>query len=117
NRRTRAAESERILAVVRAARDVTHGTQFELELNDSSERVPGILLVPHSDRPVPAALLLHGFASSKEQMTETVGNALLRRGVAALSVDLPMHGTTEPHNILAANPMKLLSAWRTAVKE
>ena len=85
---------------------------------DDEERVPGILLMPHAEAPVPAALLLHGLGSRKERMADTVGEALLREGVAALAVDLPMHGARGSHTELAAsNPRQLLATWRTAVRE
>ncbi|HEY0996866.1 MAG TPA: hypothetical protein VGD77_12805, partial [Gemmatimonadaceae bacterium] len=59
------------------------------------EEVPAILLLPASARAVPAALLLHGYTSRKERMAESLGMALLRQGIASLSIDLPLHGERE----------------------
>jgi fermentation-respiration switch protein FrsA (DUF1100 family) len=105
--------------VVRAARDVPTGVRYDLEIASSAERVPAILVIPHSDAPVSAALLLHGFGSRKERMADTIGEALVRRGVAALSVDLPLHGSRDgsPHDLASANPMKMLGTWSNAVAE
>jgi fermentation-respiration switch protein FrsA (DUF1100 family) len=104
---------------VKAARDVPSGVRYDLEIVDEIERVPAILLVPQSSAPVPAALLLHGFGSRKERMADTVGEALTRRGIAALAVDLPLHGgrSASPGDLRTANPMGLLAAWRGAVGE
>jgi pimeloyl-ACP methyl ester carboxylesterase len=111
-------EADRILAVVHAARDVANGVRFDLEIVDEAQRVPAILLVPAAPSPVPATLLLHGFGSSKERMSDTIGEALLLRGVAALSVDLPLHGARgNPRDLRLANPVELLDSWRRAVHE
>jgi fermentation-respiration switch protein FrsA (DUF1100 family) len=118
--KTRTSEkAERILAVVKAARDVAGGVRYDLDIVDSVERVPAILMMPNSEQHVPAALLLHGFGSRKERMADTIGIALMSRGVAALSVDSPMHGCREgsPGGLAGANPIKLLAAWRCALDE
>jgi dienelactone hydrolase len=54
--------------------------------------VPGILLLPDRTGAVPAALLLHGYTSHKEMMSDSIGRALLDVGIASLAIDLPMHG-------------------------
>jgi hypothetical protein len=103
---------------VQSARDVSGGVRYELEIVDETERVPATFLVPSTDEPVPGALLLHGFGSRKERMTDTVGAALLHRGVATLSVDLPLHGARgSPSDLRIANAKQLLSTWRGAVRE
>jgi hypothetical protein len=118
-RAPRESKAERILAVVGAARDVPAGIRYDLELVDGDERVPAIFLLPHAHAPVPAALLLHGFGSRKERMADSVGEALVRRGVAALAADLPLHGERagSAADLSTSNPMGLISAWRTAVRE
>jgi len=97
------------------------GTRAEervLDLVHGAERVPATLLLPRTDRPSPAALLLHGFSSNKERMTQSVGRALMDRGVATLALDLPFHGErTRSDEIPYRNPLALVSAWRTAVQE
>ena len=110
---------ERILAEVHAARDVANGVRFDVEISNGDDRVPGILLLPHAHEPVPAALLLHGLASRKERMADTVGVALQRHGVAALAVDLPMHGDRggSPDDLRNSSPAMLLAAWGEARRE
>jgi uncharacterized protein len=112
-------EAERILAVIRSARDVPNGTRFELEITDGRERVPATLLLPRATTPVGAALLLHGFASHKELMADTIGDALLQRGVAALAMDLPLHGEREGalSDLRGSDPAHLLGTWSSAIEE
>lgn len=89
--------------------DLVHGT----------ERVPATFVVPTDSAPAPAVLLLHGFSSNKERMTQSVGRALLARGVASLAVDLPFHGERDgaEKELPYRNPLALVTAWRTAVRE
>src|SRR4051812_22861020 len=75
-------------------RDLSAGREYEVELDTRPERVPGTLLVPRQTRP-PVVLMLHGAGSSRQRMSDSIGRSLLDRGVASLSVDLPMHGTRE----------------------
>lgn len=105
--------------MVKAARDVPAGVRYDLEIVDGTDRVPAILITPHDSEHAPAALLLHGFGSRKERMADTVGEALARRGIAALAVDLPVHGgpSGSPNDLRTANPLSLLSTWRKAVQE
>ena len=112
-------ETERILAAIRATRDVPGGVRYDLELVDGVERVPAILLLPHAHASVPAALLLHGFGSRKERMADSLGEALVRRGVGALAVDLPLHGERAGSvgELSVSNPVQLVSTWRSAMHE
>ena len=102
-----------------ASRDVPGGTQLAVELHTEPERVPGVLLVPASRRPWPGALLLHGFTSHKERMIESAGRALLKRGVASLAIDLPLHGEREGRidALSLARPLQVVQQWRLAVAE
>jgi len=102
-----------------AARDVQGGTRFDLELVDGVERVPAVMLVPHAHEPVAAALLLHGFRSEKERMADTMGLALMARGVCALAIALPMHGTRAAGvaSLSSSNAMQIIGTWRRAVRE
>jgi fermentation-respiration switch protein FrsA (DUF1100 family) len=104
---------------VRAGRDVPGGRQIAVELDTHPERVPGLLLLPDALGPVPAALLLHGFTSRKERMADSIGKALLRRGVASLAIDLPLHGSREGSfdDVSLRNPMQVVGKWRLAVSE
>lgn len=112
-------QADRILAVLGAARDVPFGVRYDLRLADGAEDVPAILMLPQASEPVPAALLLHGFGSRKERMADTIGAALIANGVAALAVDLPLHGEREssPADLRASNPLRLIGSWRSAVRE
>jgi uncharacterized protein len=111
-------EADRILAVVHAARDVAGGVRFDLEIVDGAERVPAIMLVPAEPARAPAALLLHGFGSRKERMSDTIGEALLLSGVATLAVDLPLHGARgNPRDLRVTHPAELLGSWRRALRE
>jgi uncharacterized protein len=92
----------------------------ELTLHiDGDELVPAILLLPDNTRRAPAALLIHGFSSNKERMSESVGRALLQHGVASLAVDLPLHGAREGgiEGLSLRNPLAVVQKWRLAVRE
>jgi predicted esterase len=82
-------------------------------------RVPSIMLLPERSTPVPAALLLHGYSSSKERLSDTMGRALAARGIASLAIDLPLHGTRDDAMITEArtNPLGLLQHWKKALAE
>ena len=106
-------------AVTRRATSTTRGEERVLDLVHGTERVPATLLVPAGGRSVPAVLLLHGFSSNKERMTQSVGRALQQRGVASLALDLPFHGERGGADDAPSyrNPMALVAAWRSAVRE
>lgn len=106
--------------VVKSSRDIAGGHQVTLELEAERELVPAILLVPDGARGTrPGALLLHGFTSRKERMAEGIGRALLARGIATLSIDLPLHGAREGSidELSLRNPLQLIGAWRLALSE
>jgi dienelactone hydrolase len=97
---------------------VTHGQQHTMDLVSGRERVPAIWLLPAGGTRVPAALLLHGFSSSKERMAQAIGQALLARGVASLALDLPFHGERQgADREIPKNPLALVGAWKTAIAE
>ncbi len=87
------------------------------ELGDAA--VPGILLLPETADPAPAALLLHGYTSRKERMSETIGHALLRVGIGSLAIDLPMHGerVVAGEGRSGFQPMELMRNWKLALAE
>lgn len=111
--------TERILAEVHAARDVATGVRYDLEIANGDDRIPGVLLMPHAHEPVAAALLLHGLGSRKERMTDTIGTVLQQHGIAALAVDLPLHGGRggSPHDLRSSSAAMLLAAWGSATRE
>ena len=78
-----------------------------------------MLLLPHAEEPVPAALLLHGLGSRKERMADTVGDGLMKCGIAALAVDLPLHGERAGtgDDLRSMSPMDLIGSWSEAVAE
>ena len=94
---------------VRRTGRVTHGQQRTIDLVSGRERVPAIWLTPTASKRVPAALLLHGFSSSKERMAQAIGRALLTHGVASLALDLPFHGEREgADREIPKNPLALV---------
>jgi uncharacterized protein len=109
-----------IIQKTESERDVAGGREIRLHFR-SGERapVPGILLLPTSSERVPAALMLHGYSSRKEDMAGPVGRALLAEGIASLAIDLPLHGTrTDPVQAQAArNPLGMVRLWRQALAE
>lgn len=52
-------------------------------------------------------------------MADSVGRALLRRGVASLAIDLPLHGAREAglERKWLGNPLTLVREWRLAIRE
>jgi uncharacterized protein len=116
----------RIAQTVRGERTVPNGRRVDLDFGPEgqAERVPAILLLPAAGAPsAPAALLLHGYTSHKEQMAESVGRVLLRHGIASLAIDLPLHGERASGGRggmdaqAMRNPIALVSTWRLAQDE
>ncbi len=99
------------------------GRRLNLELRTGEEPIPGALLLPSSASAtarVPAVLLLHGLTADKEMMARTIGLALVERGIASLSLDLPLHGgraTGSVRQSLGSGAMELVRHWRTAMAE
>jgi dienelactone hydrolase len=106
-------------ATVRRSTSTALGEQRLLDLVHGGERVPATFLLPQGARSAPAVLLLHGFSSSKERMVQSVGRALQQRSVASLALDLPFHGERDGgrDEIPYRNPLALVAAWTTAVRE
>ncbi len=107
-----------IVVQERSARDIAGGRRILLSIQDG-EHVPGLLLLPTARGRVPAALLLHGYSSRKERMSEVIGMSLLRRGIASLAIDLPLHGERdgEVESLSYRNPFELVQRWRLAMAE
>ena len=107
-----------IIVHERSARDVAGGRRILLTIEDG-EQVPGLLTLPTAGRRVPAALLLHGYSSRKERMAEVIGSSLLKRGIASLAIDLPLHGERdgEVESLSYRNPFELVHRWRLAIAE
>jgi len=127
----------RIAHTVNATHEIAQGRRVELAFGREGQeaRLPAVLLLPASvTMPAPAALLLHGFSSRKEQMAETVGVALLAKGIASLSIDLPLHGARIEEGSETSwglvggyerafdaramrSPLAIAGAWRTAQRD
>lgn len=106
-------------ATVKSTRAIRDGRRIVLEIPLIGELVPAVLLLPEAKTCPPAALLLHGYGSRKEQMADSVGRALLASGIASLAIDLPLHGERERSIEIDAvrNPLVLVSQWRAALAE
>ena len=109
---------------IRDDRAVRGGRELALTIDVAGDSVPAILLLPLEPRPAPAALLLHGYSSRKEHMSESAGRALLAAGVGSLGVDLPLHGERGGQSGGAGlsadefrNPLLLARRWRAALEE
>lgn len=114
--------TKRIRQTVRERRVVHGGSRILLELRADElgdAAVPSILMLPDASREVPAALLIHGYTSRKETMSDSVGQALLNVGIASLAVDLPLHGEryTPTRNRGGLNPLELMRTWKLALAE
>lgn len=112
--------AQRVLAEHAVAGGRAVRLTFRVEdAENTAAPVPGLLRLPATNGPVPAALLLHGYASRKEDMAESAGDALLPLGVASLSIDLPLHGERgDPLELRSLrNPLELAARWRMAIDD
>ena len=92
--------------------------RVEVELN-VGELVPAILDLPAQAGRSPGVVLLHGLGSSKEQISESVGQSLLERGVASIAIDLPVGGrqTNGLQSLASRSPIALVDQWFVAVRQ
>jgi len=111
----------RLTHTVRAEHAISGGRRIELRFGRHgdavAEQIPAVLQLPDTaftGRPAPAAVLLHGYASRKEQMAQDVGAGLLGHGIGSLAIDLPLHGERAGDvDVRAArNPLALAQSWR-----
>jgi fermentation-respiration switch protein FrsA (DUF1100 family) len=111
---------QRIVQSVDREQSGAHGRELQLTFRvGRGNPVPAILQVPHGTGPFPAALLVHGYSSRKEEMSGPMGHALLARGLASLAIDLPLHGTRgDPVQAQSArNPIQVLQLWRESLAD
>ena len=114
--------TRRIRQTVRERQLVHGGSRISLELRAEElgdAAVPAILMLPDAAHEVPAALLIHGYTSRKETMSDSVGQALLNVSVASLAVDLPLHGEryAPTRSRGGLNPLELMRTWKLALAE
>ena len=106
---------------VHAEHPVPGGRRLRVDLAVAGAAVPGLLLLPERAGAgrAAAALLLHGYASRKELMAETIGTSLLAQGMASLAIDLPLHGERDApiQEQAMRNPLELMRQWRLALRE
>ena len=112
---------QRILQAVSSQRELPDGRWLSLSfrLGERGSPIPAILQLPNGPERAPAALLLHGFSSRKEQMAGALGGALLAHGIASLAIDLPLHGERSDANVLRGQiaPLTVLREWRAALAD
>lgn len=61
--------------------------------NLDGQDVPALITLPRKGRPpFPVVMLVHAYASTREQVTHYIAPAMLERGFATIAIDLPMHG-------------------------
>lgn len=99
--------------------DIAGGRRVSLTFGENEAVIPGVLLLPASGMPAPGVLLLHGYSSRKEVMAETVGQALLRRQIASLAIDLPLHGArADPLRLHSLRqPQEIMRIWRQGLHD
>jgi uncharacterized protein len=104
---------------IRETQIMAEGSSAILDFDWNREKVPAILLMPHkTNRPIPSALLLHGFQLSKERMASTIGLELLAQGIGSLSIDLPLHGERCKNSwVQPASLFEAMNLWRSAQQE
>ena len=92
---------------------------LEFHTGQADAAIPAVFLLPDALGSTPGALLLHGYSSRKEHLSDSLGMALLGRGIASLAIDLPLHGTQhDPVQAQSArHPLTMLSLWRQAREE
>lgn len=101
-------------------RDVPGGREIHLTYRlEDDHSVPALLLLPAATSPAPAAVLVHGYSSRKEDVSGPFGAALLGHGIASLALDLPLHGTrSDPLQAQSArNPLAIMGLWRQALAD
>jgi uncharacterized protein len=110
--------STKIRQATVSERAVAGGRRLEVEFRTTGDGIPGTLLLP-LEAPAGGVLLLHGYSSRREVMADGVGMALMRKGVASLSIDLPLHGTRQDplQSQAARNPLAVFGLWRQALRE
>lgn len=105
----------------RVRQSATHrwGEEQTIDMVRGNDAIPVTLIMPAVVERAPAVLLLHGLSSNKERMSSSAGRTLAKRGIASLALDLPLHGERSAGNPrdMLSNPLALVGAWRSAVKE
>lgn len=113
------ATKTQIHQTTRSERAVPGGRRITLSFRTTGEEIPAVLMLPDREGTVPAALMLHGYSSRKEVLSDSMGPVLLEHGIATLSVDLPLHGSRGDTLQMqsARNPLAMFGLWRQARQE
>ena len=115
------ATRKKIVQDVQSERRIDGGMEFQLtyRMEGSDHPIPALLLLPDASAPAPGAVLVHGYSSTKEEVSNPIGRALLSRGIGSLALDLPLHGSrVDPVQRQAMrNPMKVIGLWRQALAD
>jgi pimeloyl-ACP methyl ester carboxylesterase len=88
---------------------VLSSTQKTLSFRDvQGQEVPVLMTLPPGNGPFPVAILVHGFASNREQITRHLTKSFVREGFATLAFDLPFHGARPgpPERLLVTDDPK-----------
>ncbi len=103
---------------VRSESEIEGGRKFLLAFRRNGESIPAVMLLPKAPGPVAVSLLLHGLSLDKEHMSEMAGSALIRRGIASVALDLPMHGErSKGKTVSTDSPFEMVTRWREALDE
>jgi hypothetical protein len=110
----------RIVQHVERDHTIPGGRELRLTYRVADEHpIPAILLLPDAGSRVPAAMLVHGYSSRKEDVAGPVGRVLLAHGIASLALDLPLHGTrADPvQKQSMRDPMSIMRLWRQGLDD
>jgi dienelactone hydrolase len=110
----------RIVQSVESERQAPGGRELRLTFRlGDGEPIPAVLQLAAGGTPGPAALLVHGMWSRKEELAGPMGRPLLAQGVSSLAIDLPLHGARGNPTLgeAAGNPLGLIQLWRRSLAD
>lgn len=91
------------------------GTEQTLVIAAPAHEIPAVLTVPEGEGPYPAVLLIHGFASQKDEVGDfyvRLADRLAERGYASLRFDFPGSGDSKAPFTLNNIPFQQADARR-----
>lgn len=104
-----------VVAVVLALSAGAFAGEQVVEIAAPAHEIPAVLTVPEGDGPFPSVLLIHGFASEKDEVGGfyvRLAEALAERGYASLRFDFPGSGDSEASFQLNDIPFQIADAQR-----